>query len=41
MNVCIFNNIFEYLQVSLVDYEKVVVVVKEVWEIWVEVIGIN
>lgn len=41
MNVCIFNNIFEYLQVSLVDYEKVVVVVKEVWEIWIEVIGIN
>lgn len=41
MNVCIFNNIFEYLQVSLVDYEKVVVVVKEVWEIWIEVIGMN
>lgn len=41
MNVCIFNNIFEYLQASPADYEKAVVAAKEAWETWAEVTGIN
>lgn len=41
MNVCIFNNIFEYLQASPADYEKAVVAAKEAWETWTEVTGIN
>lgn len=41
MNVCIFNNIFEYLQASPADYEKAVVAAKEAWETWAEVTEIN
>lgn len=41
MNVCIFNNIFDYLQASPADYEKAVVAAKEAWETWAEVTGIN